>query len=218
MLLLKLTGNQIMYRRVLANLPKMGKFIEEQLQAKLKFRLQKVTHQQVTDMRQQVERIAIRHFQFQEENEAKEFKKGKREDHDSLPQDIQALYVENKSLMQRMRACHAELRTVIRRGNTTCLDSDMYPFLKELIELDKRYRDNWAAYDKFGTVVKNVSRAQQMEAMKASKAALSYIKLCLGKYRKNPSDKLRATLAAKYALVIDPDKTLTAQMKELKII
>ena len=219
MLLLKLTGNQIQYRRIMAQLSSMGPFIEQQLKTKLKFRLKNITHEQVTEMRQKVERIAVRHFQFQQENPAKEFKAGKRLDHDTLPEDIQALYVENKSIMQRMRACHAELRVVIRRNtNHTCLDSDMYPFLKELIELDKRYHENWEKYDKYGTQTRNMSREQHAEAVRAGKAALSYIKLTLNKYRKAPSDRLRATLAAKYALVIDPDPALTAALKELKII
>jgi hypothetical protein len=33
--------------------------------------------------------------------------------------------------------------------NSTCPDSERYPFLKELIALDKRYHANWEQYDHF---------------------------------------------------------------------
>ncbi|MEE0978274.1 MAG: hypothetical protein UH625_02590, partial [Muribaculaceae bacterium] len=33
--------------------------------------------------------------------------------------------------------------------NSTCPDSERYPFLKELISLDKKLHANWEAYDHF---------------------------------------------------------------------
>ena len=41
--LLKLTGNQIMYRNLMANPKRNAQFIEYQLQKRLNFRLQKLT-------------------------------------------------------------------------------------------------------------------------------------------------------------------------------
>lgn len=44
------------------------------------------------------------------DNAQSEFKAGKRADHDSLPEDIQALYVENLDITHRMRELHLRLR------------------------------------------------------------------------------------------------------------
>ena len=146
--LLKLSGNQIMYRNIMANPTSKAEFIEYNIRKYYNFRVQALTHYQVEEMQKQVDVIAQEHFSLEEENPAKDFKKGKREDHDSLPDEIQALYVENLSIVQRMREVHLKLRT-LSADNATCPDSERYPFLKELIELDKRLHSNWEQYDHF---------------------------------------------------------------------
>ena len=146
--LLKLSGNQIMYRNLMANPKKKAEFIEYQIRKYYNFRVQALTHAQVEEMQKQVDVIAQEHFSLEENNPAKEFKKGKRDDHDDLPDDIQALYVENLSIVQRMREVHLKLRS-LSTENSTCPDSERYPFLKELIELDKRLHSNWETYDHF---------------------------------------------------------------------
>ena len=146
--LLKLSGNQIMYRNIMANPTSKAEFIEYNIRKYYNFRVQALTHYQVEEMQKQVDVIAQEHFSLEEENPAKDFKKGKREDHDSLPDEIQALYVENLSIVQRMREVHLKLRS-LSADNATCPDSERYPFLKELIELDKRLHSNWEQYDHY---------------------------------------------------------------------
>ena len=146
--LLKLSGNQIMYRNIMANPTSKAEFIEYNIRKYYNFRVQALTHYQVEEMQKQVDVIAQEHFSLEEENPAKDFKKGKREDHNSLPDEIQALYVENLSIVQRMREVHLKLRS-LSADNATCPDSERYPFLKELIELDKRLHSNWEQYDHF---------------------------------------------------------------------
>ena len=146
--LLKLSGNQIMYRNIMANPTSKAEFIEYNIRKYYNFRVQALTHYQVEEMQKQVDVIAQEHFSLEEDNSAKDFKKGKREDHDSLPDEIQALYVENLSIVQRMREVHLKLRS-LSTDNATCPDSERYPFLKELIELDKRLHSNWEQYDHF---------------------------------------------------------------------
>lgn len=146
--LLKLSGNQILYRNIMANPTSKAEFIEYNIRKYYNFRVQALTHYQVEEMQKQVDVIAQEHFSLEEENPAKDFKKGKREDHDSLPDEIQALYVENLSIVQRMREVHLKLRS-LSADNATCPDSERYPFLKELIELDKRLHANWEQYDHF---------------------------------------------------------------------
>jgi hypothetical protein len=77
-----------------------------------------------------------------------DFKAGKRPDHDDLPEEIQALYVENLDIVHRMRELHLKLRT-LSLDNATCPDSERYPFLKEIINLDKKRVANWDIYDHF---------------------------------------------------------------------
>ena len=79
-----------------------------------------------------------------------QFVKGKRPDHDELPEEIQALYVENLHLMQQMRHNRAQLLVIINtHDKSVCPDGDRYPFVKELIKLDAQYRANWQRYDTY---------------------------------------------------------------------
>jgi hypothetical protein len=144
--LLKLTGNAVMYRSLIANLDARREFIEYQLQKYYDFRVQDLTHQQVEEMAAQVETIVANELSLS--TEAAEFRKGKREDHDRLPDEIQACYVENLSLLQQMRELHLQLRN-LSLENAPCPDSDRYPFLKELIRLDKKMHENWDRYDHY---------------------------------------------------------------------
>ena len=168
--LLKLSGNQIMYRNIMANPTSKAEFIEYNIRKYYNFRVQALTHYQVEEMQKQVDVIAQEHFSLEEENPAKDFKKGKREDHDSLPDEIQALYVENLSIVQRMREVHLKLRS-LSADNATCPDSERYPFLKELIELDKRLHSNWEQYDHFVGTQSDYPKEEKKTAKTTKKKA-----------------------------------------------
>lgn len=148
--LLKLSGNQILYKNIVAALDKRHDVVEYQLQKYYNFRVQALTHAQVEEMAAQVDAIAEEHaLTAPESSGAAEPKAlGKREDHDLLPDNIKAKYVENLSLLQRMRELHLRLRS-LSLENSTCPDSERYPFLKELISLDKKLHANWEAYDHY---------------------------------------------------------------------
>lgn len=162
MMLLQLSGNKIMYRNISVNPKGKAEFIEGKLQQYLKFRLAALTHEQVKEMEQQVETILEKRSQFEAEvNEAKNFKAGKRADHDALPEEIQALYVENLDLVHRMRELHLKLRTM-STSTAVCADSERYPFLKEFIFLDKKLHDNWDRYDHF--VITEPSATSELNA------------------------------------------------------
>lgn len=145
--LLKLSGNQILYKNIVAALDKRHDVIEYQLQKYYNFRVKALTHAQVEEMSAQVEAIVAEHIPLAAEAD-KQPQKGKREDHDLLPDEIKAKYVENLSLLQRMRELHLRLRS-LSLENVTCPDSERYPFLKELIALDKKLHANWEAYDHY---------------------------------------------------------------------
>ena len=144
--LLKLSGNQIMYRNVVAQLDRRHDFVDYQIQKYYNFRVQALTHAQVEEMQQKVDVIVAEHISLAAN--ADEHKTGKRIDHDSLPDEIKAKYVENLSILQRMRELHLKLRS-LSLDTAPCPDSERYPFLKELIELDKKMHANWEEYDHF---------------------------------------------------------------------
>ena len=151
--LLQLTNNVVLYKNLMRNLKGHAQFIEFRLKRYLKFRLQEITHEQVESMQKQVD-VIVKKRQLEKEptsaaqTEGQQFRSGKRADHEQLPSEIQALYIENASIMQKMRELHLQLRALSAQSST-CPDSDRYPFLKELIELDKRYHNNWKQYDTF---------------------------------------------------------------------
>ena len=148
--LLKLSGNQIMYKNIIAQINRRHDFVEYQLQKYYNFRVQALTHAQVEEMASQVATIADEHHLTDNASTVPEDERrlGKREDHDALPDEVKAKYVENLSLLQRMRELHLRLRS-LSLENSTCPDSERYPFLKELIALDKKLHANWEAYDHY---------------------------------------------------------------------
>ena len=171
LMLLQLTGNKIMYRNLSVNPEGKANFIEGKLQQYLEFRLAELTHEQVKEMQHAVEEIVKEHTEFNsDDNEAKNFKAGKRADHDTLPEEIQALYVENLDLVHRMRELHLKLRTM-STTDSTCADSDRYPFLKEFIKLDKKLHDNWNVYDHFVTKAETAESAEENETKPKAKKA-----------------------------------------------
>lgn len=219
--LLQLSNNQIMYRNLVRNPAAKAEFIEYQIRKYMKFRLADLTHAQVQEMQQQVNRIARTHALDKEPTEQKgsAFKHGIRGDHDSLPPEIQALYVENASIMQKMRELHLRLRT-LSTANVTCPDSERYPFLKELISLDKKYHHNWQVYDSW-SAAKAAEGAEQTlieDERQQQKNIYRQINLNKGRYKKNPTDALKEQIAALYSQLTSPVETLTAELKSLGII
>lgn len=161
--LLKLSGNQIMYRNVVAQLDRRHDFVDYQIQKYYNFRVQALTHAQVEEMQEKVnkiveinnlaDRLEVRDERLEGSSSPHSaiqspLAKGKRIDHDSLPDEIKAKYVENLSILQRMRELHLKLRS-LSLDTAPCPDSERYPFLKELIELDKKMHANWEEYDHF---------------------------------------------------------------------
>lgn len=244
--LLQLSNNQIMYRNLSRNTKKNAQFIEYQIRKYMKFRLADLTHAQVTEMQKAVDKIvALRHLDREETpvnvaddtdvtgedtgtvdtpestnvNVSSEFKAGKRADHDSLPIEIQALYVENGNIIHKMRELHMRLRS-LSVENATCPDSERYPFLKELIALDKQYHKNWQVYDSWSAEKAAEGAEQQLieDERQAQKNIYRQINLTKGRYKKAPSDKLKEQITALYAQLSSPVETLTAELRELGIL
>lgn len=244
--LLQLSNNQIMYRNLSRNTKKNAQFIEYQIRKYMKFRLADLTHAQVTEMQKAVDKIvALRHLDREETpvnvaddtdvtgedtgtvdkpestnvNVSSEFKAGKRADHDSLPIEIQALYVENGNIIHKMRELHMRLRS-LSVENATCPDSERYPFLKELIALDKQYHKNWQVYDSWSAekAAKGAEQKLIEDERQAQKNIYRQINLTKGRYKKNPTDSLKEQIASLYSQLASPVETLTAELRELGIL
>ena len=162
MLLRKLVRNLIFAANFERNPQRHMKMAEYQLSKFLPMRLAQVTHEDVQRMTKRVASINAEHQLDKPLPGAKTapekkriektvaFRVGKRPDHDLLPEEIQAYYAENLSVMQNMRACHAQLIILSsQEKQSVCPDGDRYPFVKEIIALDERYRQNWQRYDEY---------------------------------------------------------------------
>ena len=162
LLLLQLSNNPILYRNISLNPKGKADFIEGKLQQFLKARKALETHKEIEEKQEQVNNIIAQRTEFKETNPAQDFKAGKRADHDSLPENIQSLYVENLDIVHRMRELHLKLRLL---SDTTkqIPDSERKPLLDEFISLDKKLHDNWNTYDHF---VVNAETAEQTEETK----------------------------------------------------
>ena len=70
--------------------------------------------------------------------------KGKRADHDQLPEMARLQYQENLAIMNKMRRLRTELDIKRQQGAMPC---DLYELLKQLLSLDDQRLKNWADYD-----------------------------------------------------------------------
>ncbi len=167
-LLLQLTNNPIMYRNISLNPKGKADFIIGKLQQFLKARCEIESHNEVMTLQSTVNEIVEQRTEFSnpETNPATDFKAGKRADHDMLPEDIQALYIENLDIVHRMRELHLQLRH-LSDSTKTVPDSTRKPLLDEFIALDKKLHDNWNTYDHY---VANAENAEtQTEAQEETK-------------------------------------------------
>lgn len=72
--------------------------------------------------------------------------KGKREDHEELPDKVKAIYETNSAIYAKMRGLHERLKVLSGESFT---DVDRLPFIAELLQLDETLAANWALYDSY---------------------------------------------------------------------
>lgn len=225
--LLQLSNNQIMYRNISRNAKQHAAFIVQMIERYMKFRLAEYTHQQVVIMQKKVERIAqVRNLNDDVSTNNKvdsnvtkatdSFKAGKRADHDELPPEIQALYRENASILQKMRELHMRLR-LLNTENATCPDSERFPFLKDLIALDKQYHRNWQVYDSYKCGQPSPAPLHSDSRMD-EKNLYRQINLAKGRYKKSPNAKLKEDIIALYNRLASPTQKLTDDLIALDIL
>lgn len=142
-LLLKVSGNKVEYRNNIANLESKKSHILARLRSYLDFRLAALTKEQVSEMSVKAAAI-VKEIPEQEQR----FKAGKRADHDSLPDEIVAAYKEVNIILQKQKQLHLKIRT-LALADAPCPQSELFPFVKEIIELDKERLAKWKLYDEY---------------------------------------------------------------------
>lgn len=143
-LLMRITGNMVRFREMMRKGPQnFAWLINKQLSSHLEFRLAKLTHDQVREMKVKADAIVEQSGKKEEKVKA-----GRRADHDSLPPEIQAAYTETLDCLRKQRELHLQIRK-LALGSATCPDSELYPFVKEIIALDTKRLSLWKKYDEY---------------------------------------------------------------------
>lgn len=213
-LLLRITRNRIMYANITRNIARHAGTIEYHLNKIYKARLADITHAEVRSMMVKVEAISDSRGLANPDGSSKktELQRGKRADHDELPDEIKQLYVDNADIMRKMRECHVRLR-MITPENSTCPDSDRYPWAKEIIALDTLYRENWNRYDHYVKGTPAASVQLVTDSRSESRNAARVIHLLLGKYDPaNPNETLADRIRQTYARIASPTVAIRDKM------
>lgn len=143
-IVMKISGNVVRHNMIMRKGPShFAPLLTKLIKDNYEFRLRKVTHDQVVEMKEKSEAI-VRGIPQRNE----EIKTGKRPDHDSLPDNIKAAYIETLDCLRKQRELHLQIRNLALH-TSRCPDSDLYPFVKEIIALDDRRLKCWQIYDSF---------------------------------------------------------------------
>ena len=134
LLLLRLNANRIMYQQILRN--RLAEKLEYELQKHLNIRLHGLTRAEVAKVERQVMPRLKKELANGEEY------RGRRADHDSLPDKVKALYERNGTRWRQMHRIFETLKTM--RDAQPC---DRHELVHQLIQLDDAYRADWEKYD-----------------------------------------------------------------------
>lgn len=134
LLLLRLNANRIMYQQILKN--RLAEKLEYELQKHLNIRLHGLTRAEVAKVEKQVMPRLKKELANGEEY------RGRRADHDSLPDKVKALYERNGTRWRQMHRIFETLKTM--RDAQPC---DRHELVHQLVQLDDAYRADWEKYD-----------------------------------------------------------------------
>lgn len=222
MLLLQLNRNRILYANIVRHPGRfMGK-LEYELRKHLKIRLDGYTLTEVVRMeREVVPAVALTldegvPAEPSADEDGQKHYIGKREDHDALPEDIQALYTRNGEVYAKLKETFETLKQM--ENAQAC---DRYEYLKLLRELDDEYRSNWEKYDHYDpSAALTAGDANQSSAQVVS-AARKYIssnKEKLASFIETGNEEkaaaLRAKIQERIAIILADGGDFDASYKE----
>ena len=150
-MLLQLNRNKILFQNIIRKPEQMMDKLEYELKKHLRIRLDKMTVDDVVRMERElvpkVDKMLEQNAPvISTDNDAPTAKvaRGKRPDHDSLPLEIQALYVTNGDRYFKIKQLFNQLK-----GMQDAAPCDRYEYLKQLADLDKQYHKAWEQYDSY---------------------------------------------------------------------
>lgn len=180
-LLLQLNRNRILHASIMRKPQRMHAKLEYELRKNLKIRLDGFTLREVVAMERTVipsteNSLAAGIPQEPESPEEGVHYIGKREDHATLPEDIQAIYVRNGEVYSKLKETYETLKQM--ENAPAC---DRYEHLKVLKELDEEYRANWKRYDHFDINAPSPETEPATTTPKEISAARKYLSSNKGK-------------------------------------
>ena len=151
MMLLRLNNNRFLYANIMRRPDKFAEKLEYELRKHLRIRLDNMTMADVVRMEAQVipaaeKTLASPPAVISTDDELPEAKvaRGRRDDHDRLPAEVQALWDNNLQLYKTIKNVFEQLKTMEKAQ-----PCDRYEYVKILDEADKKYRANLERYDGF---------------------------------------------------------------------
>lgn len=211
-LLVRVNRNQILYGTIMRNPTGKAKLLEYHLQRIYDSRAGKVAvHEAASPTAELMEQVAKvveeRGLDKKDPPQKKsEFQAGRRGDHDELPEDVQALYIKNRELIQHMRDAHTRLRLV---GE----DAERAQVCKQLLAYDKQYRENWNKYDHYVKGTPLSETPMEVSKKTVQRNAVKTINLALGRYAKKSDPKLAEQIRELYKTINLPSEALVEKMR-----
>ena len=221
-LLLQLNRNRILHSNIVRRPERfMGK-LEYELRKHLNIRVDGFTLREVVRMeREVVPAVALTLDKgvpaepSTDEGEQKRYI-GRREDHDALPEDIQALYTRNGEVYAKLKETFETLKQMEKAQ-----PCDRYEYLQLLRELDEEYRANWEQYDHYDpSVAPTAGDANQSSAQVVS-AARKYISTNKAKLasfieagNEKKAEELRSKMQERIAIILADGGDFDASYKE----
>lgn len=149
LLLLKLNRNRALYNNIIRKPQKLVDKLLRELNKHLLIRLDKKTVQDVVLMEEtlipKIEILIANAVPVStDDDHTATVAKGKREDHDALPEEVQQLWVDCAGIFKNIKLLHENLK-----GMAKAAPCDRYELLKQLDEQDTLYRQKMEAYDNF---------------------------------------------------------------------
>lgn len=221
-LLLQLNRNRFMHARLLRR--KNWDKLEYELKKHLNIRLEGLTTREVQEMeKRELPRIRLsmearRPILSTDKDFTGGTYKGRREDHDQLPAEVQALYERNADLYFKMKQTFETLKTM--EDQTAC---DRHELLTILVGLDKEYRQNWNAYDTFGNEAADpASETGEAEAqttatpqqVNAARKYLSQNKTKVATLEGEAAETLLAKMQQRVNLLLSAGQTFAKEQQE----
>lgn len=202
-LLLKLNKNRILFNNITRRPDKFADKLLYELKKFLAIRLDRKTTQDIVTMEREllpaVEKLLLANAEplSTDDEHTPTLVKGKRADHDNLPERVQVLWADCAGIYKNMKLLHENLKEM--ENAQPC---DRYELLKQLAEQDTHYRTNMESYDGYKVGEENPPAnppkvESQADVTKNVLAARTYLSKNKTKLKDLKDETKRADLIAK---------------------